>query len=484
MLNYPRRDCASLALEEVKRFLESVVGNNLLERIIFVVYSSNDEFVYKSLMPVYFPPTSIDSKRLVTRSDTAVSASSDSSDAPRRTLFGSIGEAFRSVAQGKQSATSRSITANEEHALIEFESHAKHCETCGDIDKLYLEGKDLCERGYFLAQTVLWHMNMLADQEIYTKPNTKGTSVRLELPTEMFPISMQMLRTVEQSYRDELRSRPFVTPNRSYDAIMQDQGVDLSQNAEDGAMNQLLPKKARARVFATQESASEPTAVSSRESQILVYPDRVNIFPYVDAGIAQLPLLSLGLNDASVVQRHKTTPEVELNGVTRLQPSTLNTKGKVSFRCRSDNECNSLLRYIRQAILHIQESPKDDASTAIILDTEARPSDDRGSLHGVTTLVKRRDSEEDREMTLGDKIHVSSNMINIHSSFGAMGESPLLYSLQLHGSSTVQRQVDTPVAKVFGATHLPSFYRTEGNVEFRCRSDEDCDRLVRMSTLR
>jgi hypothetical protein len=192
MLNYPRRDCASLAMEEVKRFLESAERNSPLEKIIFVVYSSNDEFVYKSLLPVYFPPLNAVSKpspRPVTRQDTGVSA-------------------FRSVRLGKQSETPRSITANEEHALIEFESHAKYCETCSDVDKLYLAGRDLCKDGYFLAQTVLWHMNMQSDQEVYTKPDIKGQSVRLELPTEMFPISMQMLSTVEKSYAESTFRHP------------------------------------------------------------------------------------------------------------------------------------------------------------------------------------------------------------------------------------------------------------------------------------
>ncbi|KAL1793659.1 hypothetical protein ACET3X_008641 [Alternaria dauci] len=55
MLNYPTRDCASIAMEEVKGFLESADPANGLPKIIFVVYSSNDEFVYKSLLPIYFP---------------------------------------------------------------------------------------------------------------------------------------------------------------------------------------------------------------------------------------------------------------------------------------------------------------------------------------------------------------------------------------------------------------------------------------------
>lgn len=56
MLNYPRRDCAALAMEEVRRFLQSRDEGGL-EKIVFVVYSYNDESAYKSLLPVYFPPT-------------------------------------------------------------------------------------------------------------------------------------------------------------------------------------------------------------------------------------------------------------------------------------------------------------------------------------------------------------------------------------------------------------------------------------------
>lgn len=55
-LNYPRREGASLAMEEVKRFLESREQGGL-EKIVFVVISSSDEGIYKSLLPVYFPPT-------------------------------------------------------------------------------------------------------------------------------------------------------------------------------------------------------------------------------------------------------------------------------------------------------------------------------------------------------------------------------------------------------------------------------------------
>jgi hypothetical protein len=95
MLNYPRRDVAALAMEEVKRFLETVEPNSLLEKIIFVVYSSNDEFIYRNLLPIYYPPLDLGINRPLPVSQRtatgSTSASSASSQTPRRTLFGSIG---------------------------------------------------------------------------------------------------------------------------------------------------------------------------------------------------------------------------------------------------------------------------------------------------------------------------------------------------------------------------------------------------------
>jgi O-acetyl-ADP-ribose deacetylase (regulator of RNase III) len=367
MLNYPRRDCASLALEEVKRFLESAEPNSLIEKIIFVVYSSNDEFIYKSLLPVYFPPIDLNVNRALpaslSRQTTNATTSSGSSETPRRTLFDSMSEAFRSVRFGKLPETSRPIDANEEHALIGFESHAKDCETCIDIDRLYFEGRDLCKDGYSFAQIVLWHMNMQTDQSVWTKPDMKGHSVKLEIPTEMFPISMNLLATVEKSYRGKDRSRPFVTPNRPYGAIIQDQALDMNppgviiHNAEVQVPTEGQSKKARAHVLTKSNPADQWIALAPGECQIQVYPDKVEISELGTIESAATLLISLELEPSVVVERHMTTPEVTLVGATRVQ-SGLKTEGDVLFRCRNDNECNSLLRMIRRVIEGLIEGHK------------------------------------------------------------------------------------------------------------------------------
>lgn len=51
---YPIEDATRIALDEVRRFCESEVGDKL-DRIIFVVWSNRDKGVYESLIPKYFP---------------------------------------------------------------------------------------------------------------------------------------------------------------------------------------------------------------------------------------------------------------------------------------------------------------------------------------------------------------------------------------------------------------------------------------------
>jgi len=51
---YPIEDATHIALDLVRRFCESEVGNKL-DRVIFVVWSNKDKEVYETLIPEYFP---------------------------------------------------------------------------------------------------------------------------------------------------------------------------------------------------------------------------------------------------------------------------------------------------------------------------------------------------------------------------------------------------------------------------------------------
>ncbi|KAF2823767.1 hypothetical protein CC86DRAFT_371989 [Ophiobolus disseminans] len=375
MLNYPRRDCATLAMEEIKRFLETAEPKNLIEKIVFVVYSSNDEFIYKSFLPVYFPPIDLYANRALPASQPgqaiATSSSSEPSDAPRRSIFGSIGEAYRSVRFGKLPAASRPISTSEEHALINFESHAKDCVICKDVETLYSEGHDLCADGYSKAQLVLWYMNMQSDNTIWSKPDSDGQIVRIDVPIDLFPFSTSLLAMVERSYRDNGRSRPFVSPDRPYGEFAKDQSqkqATLSSVADEEVDLQATAEKAQRRTRAHILAWSKADGLFDVNWKLLT-PDECDIRVDTAAIVATeidtvYCLLKLQIADITAVQRHKTAPEVTLTTITNTMGKPQNVGDEYMFRCRSDPDCSFLLRMIRRAIedfkeAHTSESQKD-----------------------------------------------------------------------------------------------------------------------------
>jgi len=214
-LNYPRRDCASLAMEEVKRFLESAEPNNSPKKIIFVVYSSNDEFIYKSLLPVYFPPPHHNAYAPLQLSEQALEpqggpSSSKSALTDPVSLLASLSGAHHVVQLGNQPDISRLLNNDEEEALIKFESHAQSCAECKDIWGLYERQQTLCTGGYRLAQSVVHYLQMSSDEEVYSSGARDGKRDKVNIPADMFPLSLLLLHTVEKSMRDGEQGNPFV----------------------------------------------------------------------------------------------------------------------------------------------------------------------------------------------------------------------------------------------------------------------------------
>ncbi|KAI4702760.1 hypothetical protein J4E89_010294 [Alternaria sp. Ai002NY15] len=224
MRNYPRRDCASLAMEEVKRFLESAEPGNGLDKIIFVVFSSNDEFVYKSLLPVYFPPTKGNtSPTILAEQPAQVEESSPSSlpattDQPSLAVAGTeaspkvasavnfamtepMGQAAvnTEVRSGKQSVKSRAWNDDEAKTLMDFELHVGTCKVCET--GLYERTQRLCEPGFHFAQAVLQRTEMSEDALVYSKADEQGEREQLEIPVERLPSSMLLLSTVAKGGR-------------------------------------------------------------------------------------------------------------------------------------------------------------------------------------------------------------------------------------------------------------------------------------------
>jgi O-acetyl-ADP-ribose deacetylase (regulator of RNase III)/tetratricopeptide (TPR) repeat protein len=225
-LNYPRRDCASLALEEVKRFLESAEPTSSIEKIIFCVFGSNDEHTYKSLLPVYFPPVDMNLNKALPANINIPSSTLDPkvnhnldelNTHPKRSLFGSLGEAFRNVRFGKQPVIeqSRALNSAEEHALTNFEDHCHTCNICNNIAKLYAEGKTLCPAGYAMAQLILQYLYMEQDRSVYSTSLKFGNREKVDVP-ERYRYSWNLLVAVEMSQRGGEDGRPFVNPDERY----------------------------------------------------------------------------------------------------------------------------------------------------------------------------------------------------------------------------------------------------------------------------
>ncbi|KAL5399494.1 hypothetical protein PMIN02_000550 [Paraphaeosphaeria minitans] len=171
ILKYPRTNSATIALREIKEFLrfgESNKQSNSIKKIVLIVFSSNNEFIYKSLLPAYFPPNAL------------------SIDDRER-------EHIRRSGSAKQSASNaRPLEPTKEDTLIVFESHARGCPTCRNIPELYSEGRDFCDDGYRFAAQGLQHLHMRADQSVHQLRTVEDFPQEMDIPV-VFPLSLELL---------------------------------------------------------------------------------------------------------------------------------------------------------------------------------------------------------------------------------------------------------------------------------------------------
>jgi hypothetical protein len=199
---------------------------------------------------------------------------------------------------------------------------------------------------------------MTPDHSICTVPDANGRSVKLEVDPDLFPLSLNLLSTVERSYRDEGRSQPFVSPNRPHGVIGQDQiqteavppGVTIHSAAVELPVD-VDTEMARAYVLRWSKLANRWDQIYPSECHIRVHDCQVDIRESGTSGDDLMPLLSLRINSRTTAERRKTTPEITLSGVTRLL-SALKIDGDVMFRCRSDVACTLLLRILRREVDH------------------------------------------------------------------------------------------------------------------------------------
>ncbi|KAF1957486.1 hypothetical protein CC80DRAFT_443757 [Byssothecium circinans] len=346
MLNYPRRDCASLAMEEVKRFLESMDSSSPIEKIVFCVFGSSDELTYKSVLPVYFPPVDNNVNKALPAD-----------------LFGSVGEAFRS---GKQPANlaKRPLSQEEEVALEIFESHAQSCTTCASVNGVYTEGGSLCENGYTAAQRVLQLLHMDADQTVFSVPQgVEARRDRVEVPN-VYLLGLELLSTVEMSSRAEGSKTPFVSPDLPWRGLAEHQkDTPLLGMIRPSMTLPEEPEKALAYVCTWSDILEEWRALQRHEASLHIYPGKLFAFVNERQTETQNPLLALGLTpEVSIEERIGT--ELVIDEAETLDESAFRPDGKVLLRCRSQITRDILIERLRHsAKSSAMGSTQDDPAT-------------------------------------------------------------------------------------------------------------------------
>jgi O-acetyl-ADP-ribose deacetylase (regulator of RNase III) len=332
MLNYPRRDCALLALEEVKRFLESAEPASSIEKIIFCVFGSNDEFIYKSFLPVYFPPIDLNPDNALPASisipssslkpNTAETPDEQPGPPPKRSLFGSVGDAFRNVRFGKQRVTERSRILNpaEQHALTNFEDHCHICNTCNNIAKLYAEGKELCPDGYAMAQLILQYLYMEQDRSVYSTNQEGGYRVKVEVP-ERYKHSWNLLVTVEMSHRYGENGRAFVSPDQPYvrggEREEEEEGIPPGVTIHNATIT--VPVKEEPKMFTAlvfRRSSDKATWVPLSADECIIYvPSRgFEVYETEQQMRAKFPLWNLNLATAWIQENSDTELTIDPKG--------------------------------------------------------------------------------------------------------------------------------------------------------------------------
>lgn len=361
MLNYPRHDSASLAIEEVKRFLETMDSSNPIEKVVFVVYGSSDEWIYKALLPLYFPPLDLNVNKALPASKPEASQPvdiADTGETPRRSIFGSFGDAFRSVKFGKQSVKlkERSLQSGEEDALIAFEKHGQGCSTCSDIRKVYTEGGYLCADGYRKAQMILRYLYMERDHTVYSTSLSAQKRVKVKIPTD-YPLCLDLLTTVEKSFRDTGRSRPFVSPNLPWQGrarLGQDEeapppGVTI-HNAEITIPIQSERAEVVARVHTKSNESSEWEPVEAEVCSLQIEQNRLMAFEWEDQDQKQdqLPAFSLELTPLLVISKN-TSSTVGIDKIQTFEELSMRPASSILLTFLSPADCELLFQRLTHA---------------------------------------------------------------------------------------------------------------------------------------
>ncbi|KAF2012654.1 hypothetical protein BU24DRAFT_395691 [Aaosphaeria arxii CBS 175.79] len=350
-LNYPSRDCASLAIEEVKRFMETVNFNTRIETIIFVVYSSSDEAIYKSLLPVFFPPEEGNLNKAIREARTSPAPGNDSTiisvstpgDAIKPKLSSSATDEAQSKAtSGKDVSISRTGSPElEKPSLFEFEGHARTCLTCLNMSALYDNGETLCKIGYTAAQKILRRYTVVNGciQDLITGEQ------RSQHNSDSFSKFLALHRMFRKSYQDEGRTQPFVSLDISFEdlvARIQSQIPHTSHvtplDESHATSSAVTPTEHHAVIFDDEyDSASQLSPYACR---IIIRPGSADVVAPEDASDISPPPMMLELTQSVNIQK-VTDTEILVHDVKRGRD--------IFFRSQTPAASNTLIESLWHA---------------------------------------------------------------------------------------------------------------------------------------
>jgi hypothetical protein len=359
---------------------------------VFVVYTSNHEHIYKSLLPIHFPLVDFNVNKALPARNTSsseptnISDSNESIEPPRRSIFNSISDVVRGVRFGKQPATNtkRPPGSKEREALEYFERHARGCSKCIDIEKLYSGRGHLCAVGYAAAQNVLKYLYMDTDRSVYSTNAEGGEKSRVEIQSE-FISSWKLLATVEKSSRDPDQSRPFVSRDQPWQGLAEQQqddnevppGVTI-YNAEITVPT--MPEKAFAsvRIWSDKSKIWEP--LQYNDASIHIYPGNLRVYTSDQHAESQVPLLSLELTPLVEIERHGSL-EVTVSKARAFHEEAIKLSSRVMLVSRSPIERQMLLTRLVHAAENNPAHMEDPSSHSLSRTQQQEQSEEKSGAH-------------------------------------------------------------------------------------------------------
>jgi hypothetical protein len=166
---------------------------------VFVVYTSNHERIYKSLLPVYFPPLDSDVNNALSpqHSPSSQPVSNPETSGPSE-LPGHISHAQQGIQSSKEpNVNSMHLPKLDQlNHLDNFEAHARDCLTCVNVETVFMENGKPCSLGCAAAQLVLNNFYMYEDQTYFTSIDGSRRSIEIQ---EVYPLSWQLLKIARKS---------------------------------------------------------------------------------------------------------------------------------------------------------------------------------------------------------------------------------------------------------------------------------------------